>query len=241
MQEHTALTWAAADRRHYLKFNGIEHFDRFEDGIIYWAEISDVPDAIQSKAQQIDGPAYNSNCFGLCVCYDTATNKFELVTDTDLSTGNSRNIYYIDNDGNKHWYKSDLAPAFIEQIFGTCDRLIRGKDTLQGYQIQKYTLFENGRGISLAESPNAPQPFVTWMFTKDKNGIHEYEWGHYFINRAEAERDFSTRVEDYQRRYGVREIKQPIAGQIKDAQRLAGKHRGRTAPNKSARDKGNER
>ena len=224
-----------------MKFNGIEHFDRFEDGIIYWAEISDVPDAIQSKAQQIDGPAYNPNCFGLCVCYDTATNKFELVTDTDLSTGNSRNIYYIDNDGNKHWYKSDLAPAFIEQIFGTCDRLIRGKDTLQGYQIQKYTLFENGRGISLAENSNAPQPFVTWMFTKDKNGIHKYEWGHYFINRAEAERDFSTRVEDYQRRYGVREIKQPIAGQIKDAQRLAGKHRGRTDTNKSARDKGNER
>lgn len=145
-----------------MKFNGIEHFDRFEDGIIYWAEISDVPDAIQSKAQQIDGPAYNPNCFGLCVCYDTATNKFELVTDTDLSTGSSRNVYYIDNDGNKHWYKSDLAPAFIEQIFGACDRL-------------------------------------------------------------------------------VREIKPPIAGQIKDAQRPAGKHRGRTAPNKSARDKGNER
>lgn len=220
-----------------MKFNGIEHFDRFEDEIVYWAEISDVPDVIQREAQRIDGTAYNPGCFGLCVCYEMATGKFALITDTEPPTGGDRSIYYIDNDGSKHWYKADLSPSFIEQVFGACDRIIRGKDTIQGYQTQRSILFENGRGVALAENPNAPQPFVTWMFTQDKSGIRDYEWGHYFINRAAAERDFSARVEDYRHRYGVREVKRPIAEKIKDSRR----HRGRTSPHKSTHDKGNDR
>lgn len=72
----------------------------------------------------------------------------------------------------------------------------------QGYVIQKSVLFDNGRGFVLAESQTAPAPFVTWQFTEEQ-GRRDYYWGHYHTDKEIAEKDYSSRVSDYQRRYGV--------------------------------------
>ena len=90
----------------------------------------------------------------------------------------------------------------------------------QGYVIRQSVLFDNGRGFVLAESQTAPAPFVTWQFTEEQ-GRRDYYWGHYHTDKEIAEKDYSSRVSDHQRRYGVREVKRPIAEQMREAGTLA--------------------
>lgn len=110
-------------------------------------------------------------------------------------------------------------------------------DVIQGYEIKQTVLFDNGRGVAFGENPNAPQPFVTWMFTQDENGLRDYEWGHYFIDGTAAEKDFTARAKDYQRRYGVREVKRPISEQMKDAAEQARREAAPTATDRSTPDR----
>ena len=93
-------------------------------------------------------------------------------------------------------------------------------EEIQGYVIRQSVLFDNGRGFALGENPKAPSPFVTWQFTEEQ-GNRDYYWGHYHNDGAAAEKDFLSRVSDYQRRYGVREVRRPIAEQMREAGTLA--------------------
>lgn len=106
-----------------MEFNGIEHYDQFEDETIFWTIITDVPQVIQNEAKAIDREEYSSDCFGMCVCYDKENKKFDVVTDTDLSTGASCNLYYIDNDGDKHWFQADMPQSFVYQVFAACNQI----------------------------------------------------------------------------------------------------------------------
>lgn len=80
-------------------------------------------------------------------------------------------------------------------------------DKNQGYSILMAVMLSNGRGFALGEHPTAPAPYVTWACYDDEHGQRQYEWGHYGNDRAAAERDLSSRVQEYQRIYRV-EIKQ---------------------------------
>ena len=53
-----------------------------------------------------------------------------------------------------------------------------GNEWVHGYEIKRSIVFENDRGFALAENPNAPQPFVTWMFTEGENGKRDFYWGY---------------------------------------------------------------
>jgi len=78
-------------------------------------------------------------------------------------------------------------------------------DNVNGYEIKRSIIFDNDRGVALAENPRAVQPFVTWMFFEDENGERSYEWGHYTTNRQDAESDYHTRISEYIWDYGVSE------------------------------------
>lgn len=221
-----------------LQFNGIEHYDHFMDETIFYAEITDLPQDIQDAARAIDGPYYDPACFSVCLGYEPKTKEVYIVTDTDLSTGEKRNVYYVDNNGDKNWFAVELPEDFTQQLFDACMRISAGRDTVQGYAIKDAVLFENRRGVALAENPKAPQPFVTWMFTQQKDGRRDYEWGNYFQDEKRAVKDFKARADEYQRRFGVREIRLPIAEQMKLARQQAEMDRGPEAPKKDAPDKG---
>ncbi len=223
---------------YHLKFNGIEHYDHFMGETLFYAELSDLPQDIQDRARAIDGAAYDPSCFGICLCYDLKTKAVEVMGETNQATGECGNIYYVDNDGNRKWFQVELPEDFTRQIFDACIRISTGRDTIQGYEVKDFVLFENRRGVALAENPKAVQPFVTWMFTQQKDGRRDYEWGHYYKDGDRARQDFKARADEYQRRFGVREIRLPIAEQMKQAQRLAEAERGPSAPKKDAPDKG---
>ena len=88
-------------------------------------------------------------------------------------------------------------------------------DKNQGYSILKAVMLENGRGFALGEHPTAPSPYVTWACYDDKDGQRQYEWGHYGNNLAAMEKDFSARVQDYQRLYHVEIVQTEAPGLYK--------------------------
>ncbi len=110
------------DQAGQLHFIGIEHYDEFPDAVLFWVDISNPPLEIQKAAKNIDGQDYRAAGYGMCIFYERAGNCFDIVTDTDLDTGDSRNIFYIDRDGNKHWFQLDISKEFSAQIFAACGK-----------------------------------------------------------------------------------------------------------------------
>ena len=174
-----------------MKFNTIDHYDHFENETIYLLEISDIPENIQEKARAIEGEEYDPGCFGLCVFYNTATKTQGIVTDTDLYTDEKQNIFYVDHCGNKHWFNAALTEEFTRQTFEACKRITDGKELLDGYQVKDTRIFDDGHGIVLAENPNDPKVYATWMFAPDNYGRRHYEKG-----KDSAVKDFALRAEN---------------------------------------------
>lgn len=107
----------------------VEHYDIFEDDvIIFWLDISDVPQALQTEARQIAGEHFEPNYFGVCANYSFQERQFCIVIDTEASTVHPSNIFYIDCDGDKHWFTTELSQAFIEQVFLMCVSAVADED-----------------------------------------------------------------------------------------------------------------
>ena len=88
-------------------------------------------------------------------------------------------------------------------------------DKNQGYSILKAVMLENGRGFALGHHPTAPSPYVTWACYDDEKGQRQYEWGHYGDDLVAMENDFTSRVEEYQRRFKVEIVQSEAPGLYK--------------------------
>lgn len=88
-------------------------------------------------------------------------------------------------------------------------------DKNQGYSILKAVMLENGRGFVLGHHPTAPSPYVTWACYDDEKGLRQYEWGHYGSDLPAMERDFTERVQEYQRLFDVKVIQVEAPGLYK--------------------------
>ena len=126
-----------------LEFNGIEHYDVFEgDVIIFWADISDPPKEIQAIAQEIDGSDFDPHGFGVCVNYSFVDKEFYLVLDmgcAGASEGEERNLFYIDQGGDKHWLKTDIPQELLDRIFEECGKVVSNiaKEQLNTAELEK--------------------------------------------------------------------------------------------------------
>ena len=118
-----------------LEFNGIEHYDVFEDDvIIFWIDVSGPPEEIRSIAQEIDGCNFNPYGFGVCVNYSYVDKEFYLVTDahnTEAPEDGPCNIFYTDQDGDKLWLKTDISQELLDRIFTECGKIVSDREKEQ--------------------------------------------------------------------------------------------------------------
>jgi len=82
-----------------LGFKSLEHYDEFGKDIVFWIDVSSVPKKFMEEAKAIDSENYSGDCFGVCMHYDGENKEFSAVEDEP-----GRNLYYVDNNGNKHWF-----------------------------------------------------------------------------------------------------------------------------------------
>ena len=202
-----------------MEFKQIEHYDCFPDETIYWAGISDPPQEIQNRAREIDGEAYSPDCFGLCVFHKLSTHEFEVMTETAYPTGESGNIYYVDNDGDKHWFKADLSEDLLKEICDTCERITTGKMTERGYVVTDCVSFDDGHGYVLAEKADAKRPFAVLHTDVDECDRWNYSAERTFDSSEAARSDFSERVKLYEQFHSI--VKPSLVGQLQAAKQEA--------------------
>jgi len=100
-----------------VKLDNADHYDDFGDELIFWVEISDLPQDIQDEARRIDKKEYNPGCFGMCVCYEAETKNFCLSPDKE-----NTNVYYVNSNGDRVWFKAEMTEDFINEIFAACKK-----------------------------------------------------------------------------------------------------------------------
>jgi hypothetical protein len=101
-----------------MKIKAIEHYDDFDLTVVCWLGVEDVPDAFKNLGKQIDGDNYLDSCFGICVGCDE--DGWYVCQDEPYCE-----LFYIDNDGDKHWMSYMLtedenkeAIEFCKEYFG---------------------------------------------------------------------------------------------------------------------------
>jgi len=172
-----------------MKFNDIEHFDHFPDETIFWAELADPPAELRNKAILIDGDNYCETCFGVCAVFDAKAQRFDLIADMD---GDETHIvYYIDNDGDKHWFACEIPEELKNRIFSECQQILNFQKVEGGYEIKECIQFEDGSGFVLAENPDSKHPFLTAHFTEADRAQRYYGERKFFDRRNDAIEDFS--------------------------------------------------
>ena len=217
-----------------MKFEMVDGVDHFEDETQFWVFISDVPEHFRAEGRKIDGENYDDSAFGMGAYYDVPTNRFELMTERPSNTSELCNIFYVDNDGERHWFRAEIPEDFINQVFAECMKVHTGQMAQYGYEVKDSMLFDDENGFVLAENPKASNPFAVWRFSLDKHGRRNYTQGHFFENRAAAERDFFPRCKEYQEFNGVNEVKPSLAERLQAAKQEAARQ---TAPSHKPPDR----
>ena len=93
--------------------NGMEHWDSFNDSIVFWVNVKGVPNNCVEKAKNIDKSNYDPNCFGVCVDFDET--GFCIVEDEPL-----HELYYIDDTGNRNYMKCQLNDEERKAVLKEC-------------------------------------------------------------------------------------------------------------------------
>lgn len=96
-----------------MKVRCIEHVDKFnETECVFWLEVDNVPREFIDKAKEIDGENYEETCFGVCVICDKGWAICE--------DGPGCQLFYIDNDGDKHWMPYELSVSEEHDVIEYC-------------------------------------------------------------------------------------------------------------------------
>ena len=86
-----------------MKVRCIEHVDEFgKNERTFWLEVEDIPRELVEEAKAIDGENFDMSCFGICVI-QTGSDWFVCMDEPGSE------VFYIDNDGDKHWLKYETS------------------------------------------------------------------------------------------------------------------------------------
>lgn len=99
-----------------MKIKQIEHYDDFDDCIIFWLEVEGVNNKHKELAKEIDKENYMDECFGVCIQYDIDDKNFIIVSDWN----EDEQLYYVDNNGDKHWFECIVDESLINELKEIC-------------------------------------------------------------------------------------------------------------------------
>lgn len=204
-----------------MKFERVEDVDYFENETQFWVSVSDVPEQLRAVCRRIDGENYSDEAFGMGAYYDVPTDSFELMTERPFDTDEICNIFYVDDNGKRHWFRVEIPEDVINQIFAECRKVHAGQMAQYGYEVKECMLFDNQKGFILAENAEANSPFAVWHFSLDRHKRRNYTRGRFFGNRDAAERDFHQRCREYQEFHGVNEVKPSLTERLREAKEAA--------------------
>lgn len=206
-----------------MKFSSIEDFDHFPDATIFWIDISEPPHSLKSRAMLIDGKNYNETCFGMCVIFDAQKQEFDVVTDQVAANEEPCTVYYVDDNGDKHWIACELPEEVTKQIFFECQQVLDFKKVEHGYEIKESIQFEDGSGFIVAENPASEKPFLTAHFTAADRGQRYYVKQKFHHHWKDAIEDFTKRAKHRKQFLSVIPGKPQAGGHQKNTEQAKGR------------------
>ena len=97
-----------------IKIKCIDHIDDFGNDKVFTIVLQEVS-LYKNRAMKIDKENYSSDCFGLIVNYDADENEYCICQDEfDCE------IFYVDNNGDKHWFNYKLSEDEANEIIECC-------------------------------------------------------------------------------------------------------------------------
>ena len=103
-----------------MKISKMGYYDKFwDDEYVCWVEVDDIPKIFIEKAKEIDKENYSKDCFGICVA------KSE---DDDWCVCQESfgcELYYIDNNGDKHWMEYLLNDIEKDKAIEFCSNYVK--------------------------------------------------------------------------------------------------------------------
>lgn len=95
-----------------MKIVCLEHSDDFDEEIIAYFQLGDIPAEYVQFGRSIDNENYMDNCFGFCMQYDVESDSCIAVE--GYSDSNEEGIiYYVDNDGDKHYIPGTVVSVAL--------------------------------------------------------------------------------------------------------------------------------
>ena len=101
-----------------VKIKSMEHCDKFCDNeYVCYVTVENIPNEFMDQAKEIDKENYTSDCFGIWVGNDE--DGWFVGQDSP-----GCELYYIDNDGEKHWMEYVLSDDEEELAIKYCKEYI---------------------------------------------------------------------------------------------------------------------
>ena len=103
-----------------LKVKEVENIDDLYDEKVLSLSVGNVPERFIREAKEIDGENYSSDCFGVWVNYDIETGELVVIEDRKGSQ-----LYYVDNQGGKHWLDYLLTEQETAMVTEICRKELK--------------------------------------------------------------------------------------------------------------------
>ena len=114
----TQLDTTLVEEEMQMKIQSIEHIDDFGmHECLCWTVVDGVPTQFIEEAKAIDGDNYCEACFGICVGSDE---DGWFVNQDDINC----ELYYIDNNGDKHWMNYKLTEQEEADAIAYCKKYV---------------------------------------------------------------------------------------------------------------------
>lgn len=106
-------------------FDGMDRyvFDKSKKKIQFWMMIRNLPNKLVREAKRIDGKNYTSECFGFCYEFCIGTKRYKVRT--EVVKGSEKEIFYIDQNGQRHWMNFELPNNVIRNAKAQCNKVLR--------------------------------------------------------------------------------------------------------------------
>lgn len=102
---------------------GVDNFkiDKEKNEVSFWMMVKNLPEMVVAIAKNIDKENYAPDCFGFQYNYGILNKNYYIKKENGLS------LYYLDNDGKKHYIEYEIPDNLIKSAIKKCNKILQEK------------------------------------------------------------------------------------------------------------------
>ena len=100
---------------------GVDNFkiDKEKNEVSFWMMVKNLPEMVVAIAKNIDKENYAPDCFGFQYNYGILNKNYYIKKENGLS------LYYLDNEGEKHYIEYEIPDNLIKSAIKKCNKILQ--------------------------------------------------------------------------------------------------------------------